>query len=73
MNGYTLAWITWALFFVGVETKAVVDLRAGTKGETLSENLRALLGVHASGAHKAIGTAAFVLFILWFTPHILSH
>jgi hypothetical protein len=74
VTGYTAAWIVWGLAFVVIETRAILASRAGDPGGTLSEHLRAWLGTArtSSPAHRAIGGAAFVLFVLWFTPHILN-
>jgi hypothetical protein len=74
VNGYTVAWILWGLAFVVIEAKAILDGRAGDPGGTLSEHLRLWLGTSrtSSKQHRWLGAGAFVLFILWFTPHILN-
>jgi hypothetical protein len=74
VNGYTAAWIAWGAAFIAVETKAILDGRSGTTGETLSEHLRRMFGTSkgSNPIHRALGTSALLLAVLWFVPHILN-
>lgn len=73
MSPYTVAWIGWGVAFAAVEAKAIADGHNGVRGETLSENLRRVLGTSkgSSTVHRVLGTTGFLLFAGWFVPHIL--
>jgi len=61
MDGFTWAWILWALAFVGIEGAALANKR---RGDTLSEH------VWRIRAHKA-GRWGLAAFLGWLVYHFL--
>ena len=68
MSVFSWLWVGWAVFFVVVETVAIVNK---TRGDTLSENLRALF--HTS---TVIGRWVWVISLgvlaAWLLVHIVA-
>jgi hypothetical protein len=69
-------WIGWlvvtGLSFAVLETIALIDRR---RGDTLSENIRAWLGIDPVRPQRRIAIpvfiGAFLTFVAWFVPHIV--
>lgn len=60
-------WVAWAMIFVVLETIAIFNRR---KGDTLSENLKKLLGIFPDRQWKVIGIVIVLGFSVWFGWHI---
>ncbi len=64
---FTVAWIAWGVVFVALETWALVSKR---EGATLSEHLRAWLGIRPVRQWRIVGASLVIGFCLWFAWHI---
>jgi len=67
VSTFTVAWIVWTLAGVLVE---VVALRRSNPGDTLSENIRAV--VDRNSATRVAGLTVWLGFALWFAFHIFA-
>lgn len=69
MSGWTLAWIAWALFFLAVEGRALVNK---TPGDTLSEHVWKWFHVRDSRPTVVVAIARTVLalFLAWLLVHL---
>lgn len=70
MGLWQIVWLGWILAFGVLETWAIVLEIRGYQGATLSENLRAWLGIYPHRAWRLIGTSLVVAGSLWFVVHI---
>lgn len=76
MNIPEWAWIAWLAVAAGgfaiLETIALANRR---HGDTLSENIRAWLGITPPNVRRRIAVPIFaavlIVFLAWFLPHII--
>lgn len=73
MNGHwDITWAVWLLFTLGsfglIEGDALVTNHVD---RTLSDRLRAWLGIRPRKWWRFIGATIFITFMGWFGPHIL--
>ncbi|MGC4950917.1 hypothetical protein ACLQ2N_32595 [Streptomyces sp. DT224] len=64
-----IVWTLWTALFALFETWALINKK---KGDTLSENTRALFRTRTSKAGRAVFTASWLGFSGWFLLHILT-
>lgn len=60
-------WFAWAMIFVVFETIAIFNRH---KGDTLSENLKKLLGIFPLRPWSVVGISIVLGFAVWFGWHI---
>lgn len=69
MSWYTIAWLVFGVFFVVVETIALIDRRPG---DTLSEHLRSWFATRGKPRWWQARRAVLVVFLVWFPVHLFS-
>lgn len=73
MTHWDIPWAIWAattlITFGVIETAALLHHHPD---RTLSERLRAWLGIAPHRPWRGAGIAAFLAFFVWFVPHILA-
>ncbi len=70
---YTAAWIALLAVTTAVEVKAILDKSDGRPGGTISEHLRASLGLYGDShrVHRTVGIVGLVAASSWFIPHLV--
>ena len=69
---YTIAWILWIFGFLAIEYAAIKDKR---QGDTLSENIWAVIGTKHKGPKTALMWVARIglgAFFVWVIPHLFA-
>jgi amino acid permease len=60
-------WFAWAMIFVVLEGIAIFNR---TKGDTLSELLKKILGIFPVRSWSVVGITIIIGFVVWFGWHI---
>lgn len=71
MDGFTVAWVLWALGFVAIEGWALFRKE---DGDTLSEHIRALAGTSGGPGGRFIKVRRLLLLggLAWLAVHLLT-